>query len=247
MAGLGAIRMLALKDGAARFGIKLDDRQVRLFESYYADLSVWNRRANLTSITDYTEVQVKHFLDSLTVLLAIREYPGFPRVKAIDVGSGAGMPGVPLKIACPEIDMTLLEATGKKIAFLNHLKETLRLNGMEVICGRAEDTGRQPGQREQYDIVLGRAVATLPTLLELTLPFCRIGGIFVAQKQVETGPETERSTQAANTLGGRLREIIEVDLPQLPPQRRLLVYEKGFATPTKYPRRPGMPAKRPII
>lgn len=235
--------MNKLAEGASKLGFVLDQHQLEQFELYYQELASWNERMNLTAIIAYQEVQLKHFLDSLTVLLAL--HPGDRISRVIDVGTGAGMPGLPLKIALPYLKLTLLEATAKKVAFLRHLVERLTLKEVEVITGRAEEVAHLPAYREQFDLVLSRAVAGLPTLAELTLPFCRLGGLLVAQKKGDIEEEIRRAGRAITLLGGRLTEVKEVSLTGL--ERRLLVVvDKVNYTPPLYPRRPGIPAKRPL-
>ena len=237
--------MEKLKYGSEELGLHLNTGQLEQFEIYYKELIVWNRKMNLTSITDYEEVQVKHFLDSLTVTLAMRA--PFKSVNAIDIGTGAGLPGVPLKIIKPDISLVLLEATGKKARFLNHLVTALALEDVEIAVGRAEEVAHDIQYRENFDIVLSRAVASLPTLVELTLPFCAVGGSLIAQKKGDIQKEVEQSNEAINKMGGYLREIKPVGLEALNDSRYLIVIDKVNPTPEKYPRRPGIPAKRPII
>ena len=232
--------------GAKRLGLSLNSRQVERFSIYHQELIDWNRRLNLTAITDYEEVQIKHFLDSLTVVLALKQPINTGGLSVIDVGTGAGVPGLPLKIAFPDIRLVLLDATAKKATFLQHLKEKLGLDNVEIMVGRAEEVAHLDDYREKFDIVLSRAVARLPTLVELTLPFCKIGGSFIAQKKGRIEPETQQATRAIDTLGGRLREMKRVKLDELSDERWLIIIEKVSATPIQYPRRAGVPAKRPI-
>ena len=232
--------------GASGLGLTLSTVQRDLFETYYLELTDWNRRANLTTITDYEAVQVGHFLDALTVALARRATPsGTPNV--IDVGSGGGVPGVPLRIVFPEIRLTLLEATARKAAFLRHLTERLGLDDVETVVGRAEQVAHDERLREGFDLVLARGVAPMPALAELTLPFAATGGIVVAHKKGDIGEEMSQASGAIETMGGRLREVRAVELPEFTDNRCLVVIEKVAATPAKYPRRPGMPAKRPLV
>jgi len=236
--------MEKLRAGAGRLGIKLGDEELALFQTYYEELIDWNKRVNLTSITDYEQVQVNHFLDALTVVLAWK--PSSLPVKVIDVGAGAGIPGIPLKIVFPQIQLVLLEATAKKTTFLRHIVEKLSLTDVEVVAGRAEEVAHNPQYRAQFHVVLARGVAELAALSELTLPFCSIGGMVIAHKKGEIQEEVKRAENAVKLLGGRLREITPVILPQFPDNRCLVVIEKVSATPEKYPRRAGMPTKRPI-
>ena len=233
--------------GAAKLGLPLNPGQVEQFHTYYDELLDWNRRVNLTALTDYEEVQIKHFLDSLTVTLALKQPIGDEGLRFIDVGAGAGFPGIPLKILLPTIKLTLLEATAKKAAFLQHLRRKLGLDDVEIIVGRAEDIAHKAQYREKFDIVLSRAVASLPTLAELTLPFCAIGGSFVAQKKGTIDLEISQAAKAIGLLGGKLREAKRVDLEEFTDERWLITIDKVLPTPQPYPRRPGIPAKRPIL
>ena len=246
----GKGKMKLLSEGARRLGIELTAEQLAAFQTYYEELITWNEKFNLTAITDYDQVQIKHFLDSLTCLLAdegltrvICQQPG---IRAIDVGAGAGFPGLPLKIVCPGLRLTLLEATGKKVDFLEHIVGRLGLAGVEVIKGRAEELGRDAAHRERYDLALARAVAALPVLVEYALPFCKPGGLFVAQKGGEGDAEARAAEGAIVALGGVLRRIVHLELPHLAEPRSLVVIEKIAPTPEKYPRRPGIPSKRPL-
>jgi 16S rRNA (guanine527-N7)-methyltransferase len=236
--------MELLEAGVKEWGLSLTPQQVQAFEFYYQQLIDWNERVNLTSITDYEEVQVKHFLDSLSCLQVLTDVA--PAMRGIDIGAGAGFPGLPLRIACPQMRLTLLEATRKKVQFLEHMVKELGLRDVQVIEGRAEELGRQAGHREVYDVALARAVAELSVLLEYALPLLKVEGIFVAQKGGEIEGEVEAAAAAMNLLGGRLKEVREVRLPGLDDARHLVVVEKVARTPDKYPRRPGMPGKRPL-
>ena len=239
------MEMEKLISGAGRLGIKLSAEQVEQFAVYYRELTSWNQRINLTAITGYEEVQVKHFLDSLTVTLALK--PDAKSFRLIDVGSGAGLPGIPLKIIMPDIRLTLLEATAKKAAFLDHISQKLGLEGVEVVVGRAEDIAHREQYREQFDIVLSRAVASLASLVELTLPFCAIGGRFIAQKKGAVDPELSQATRAVGLLGGKLRETKRIGLAEFSGERWLIVIDKISPTPELYPRRAGIPQKRPLL
>lgn len=239
--------MEKLKSGAKKLGLELTEEQVERFEGYYRELIDWNRRMNLTAITDYDEVQIKHFLDALTITLALKQLSGSDFLRVIDVGSGAGIPGLPLKIVMPGIRLALLEATAKKADFLNHVIERLGLAGVEVVGGRAEEIAHRDDYREKFDIALARGVAPLAVLVELTLPFLAIGGRLIAQKKGDLSDELEQAEKAIETLGGEMREIIGIEMSEFPDRRKLVVIAKVAPTPTRYPRRPGIPTKRPLV
>lgn len=229
--------------GAKGLGLDLTLRQVKQFQIYYRELVSWNKRVNLTAIVDYDEVQVKHFLDSLTLVPVLN---AALILRVLDVGSGAGLPGVPLKIVCPSISLTLLDSVAKKTSFLSYLVARLELDSVEILTERAENLAQKEGYREQFDLVLSRAVGTLPTLIELTLPFCKVGGIFVAQKKGSVGQELDQAATAIATLGGRLKEVKRVVLDEFIEERFLIIVEKVSPTPPRYPRRAGVPLRRPI-
>ena len=204
------------------------------FEIYLKELIEWNKKFNLTSITDPGAIRLKHFTDSL-LLLQVLELTG---QSVVDVGTGAGFPGVPLKLTCPEIKLTLIEATRKKVEFLNHLIKTLGLTEATAVWGRAEDYAA--AHRESFDLALARAVAELNVLAEYCLPLVRVGGVFVAYKQVEVEAEALAAGAALKRLGGRLREIRKF------PQRSLVVIDKVGPTPAGYPRPTGIAKKKPL-
>ncbi len=240
--------MTVLYDGAREFGLDLTREQVDQFDLYYHQLVDWNARINLTAITEYTQVLVKHFLDSLSVALALPR-PFETKLqgkKLIDVGAGAGFPGVPLAIAFPQLQVTLLEATGKKAIFLDQLGRALDLANVSVLRGRAEELGQKPEYREVFDFAAARAVAELRSLVELTLPFVSVGGALIAQKSLDVQAEAETAANAIRALGGARREVIPVRSPGVPEPRYLVVVDKVAPTPEKYPRRAGMPEKRPL-
>lgn len=237
--------MNILDKGARQLGINLSRCQLEWFELYYRELVEWNRNINLTAITDYEEVQIKHFLDSLSIV----PYLGILRskIKVIDVGAGAGLPGIPLKIALPDIELTLVDATAKKTRFLQYLLNLLEMSDVEVVTGRAEEIAHQSHYREQYYLALARAVAPLPATVELALPFCAPGGMFIAQKKGNIEQEIEQSMRAISEMGGRLRETVSVEIERINDGRKLVIIDKVKPTPAKYPRRAGIPEKRPII
>jgi 16S rRNA (guanine527-N7)-methyltransferase len=239
--------MEKLESGAKRLGIDLTPHQLEQFQLYYQELVDWNRRMNLTRITDYDEVQIKHFLDSLTVVPALKPSTLKESFRIIDVGTGAGIPGIPLKILLPDIKLVLLDATAKKASFLHHIKRELALDDVEIVVGRAEEVAHQVSYREKFELVLSRAVAKLPALVELTLPFCAVGGRFVAQKKGVFDTEVADASRAVGLLGGSLRPVEKVALEEFAGERWLVVIDKVSPTPEKYPRRPGVPDRRPLL
>ena len=238
-----------LKAGAQSLGLTLTDQQLATFQVYYQELVGWNKKFNLTAITEYDQVQVRHFVDSLSCLLAMPRplcsAEGHP-LRCIDVGSGAGFPGLPLKIYCSHLELVLLEATAKKVGFLEHVIRHLDLANVQALWGRAEEVAHNPAHREMYDLVVARAVADLAVLAEYTLPLCRPGGRIVAQKGGSAQEEAQSATHAFSLLGGRLRKVIPVELQGLAEDRHLVVIDKVARTPERYPRRPGIPSKRPL-
>jgi len=224
-------------------GIQLTPRQLAAFKKYEDELLEWNKKFNLTAIRDVEGIRSKHFLDSLTCLLAWRERP--PE-RLIDIGTGAGFPGLPLKIMMPRLQVTLVESVGKKLDFCRHMVEVLGLDNVTCLQARAEELGLSREHREKYDWAVARAVANLPVLAEYLLPLVRVGGGMLAQKG-ETGPaEAHKADRAIHVLGGRIRQLIPVLLPGVTEERFLVVVDKVSATPPGYPRRVGLPAKRPI-
>jgi 16S rRNA (guanine527-N7)-methyltransferase len=240
--------MKRLIDGAKALNLRLTEGQLAAFQAYYEELVAWNEKFNLTAITEYEQVQIRHFLDSLSCLLAeeTRRALSRPDARIIDVGAGAGFPGVPIKLVCPAVRLTLLEATGKKVSFLEHLVQRLELRQVSAIHARAEELAHDPAHREAYDLALARAVAELPVVVEYTLPFCKVGGWVVAQKGEAGAAEAWGAEKSIKLLGGELRRVQHVELPGLPEDRSLVVIEKVGPTPANYPRRPGMPSKRPL-
>ena len=227
----------------SQFGVRLNARQLEAFDWYAAELQSWNQRFNLTSVTDREQIEIKHFLDSLSCLRVMHPEPG---ARIVDIGTGAGFPGIPIRIACPQVHMLLVESIGKKAQFCQHIVDELELTNVAVIHSRAEQVGRLPEYREQFDWALARAVANLPTLLEYLLPLVKVGGGAIAQKGDTAPAEAQSARIAMGVLGGELAEIIPVELPGVAETRHLVVMRKSAATPEKYPRRPGVPGKRPL-
>lgn len=248
----------------ARFGIALTSAQLKAFERYAALLIEANRHVNLTAITDPAEVRVKHFLDSLSCARVLRPSPTAPDPasgagqsgsqvlqlspsgRLADVGAGAGFPSLPLKIAFPALTVTLIESVGKKADFCRRVIDELGLEQAAVLSERAELVGRDPQHREQYDWAVARAVAALPVLLEYLLPLLRLGGVAIAMKGESAPAEAHQAEGALDLLGGRLLQILPVELPGVVETRHLVVIEKAAVTPERYPRRPGVAAKRPL-
>ena len=237
--------MKALIEGAARLGVDLDDERGGRFRSFYDELTAWNENVNLTAVSGWEEVRTRHFLDSLAVasVLPAAVLDGTGRM--LDVGSGGGFPGLPLKIAYPRIDLALLEATAKKTAFLRHVVDALELEGVEVVTGRAEEEAHRPEMRERFGAVVSRAVARLDVLAELCLPFCAVGGVMIAQKGPQAEGELRQARNAIETLGGRPDDRGMLVRPPVG-IGTLVVIEKQRTTPPNYPRRPGIPSKRPL-
>lgn len=209
--------------------------------TYKNELLEWNKKVNLTGITDPVEVDIKHFEDSLSILQAIPESAH----TLIDVGSGAGFPGLPIAIARPDIRVTLMESIGKKVHFLEHIRETLGLKNVDIEQVRAEEAGQHPDHREHYDIGVARAVARLPILCEYILPFVKVGGVMIAQKIVND-EEIESARNAIRLFGGKLEKIIPVTLTD-GSLRHLVIIKKVAPTPTDFPRKAGVPAQDPIL
>lgn len=226
---------------ADAWGLRLEPVQVDQFACYLAALQAWNERVNLTAITGTFEIVTRHFLDSLYCALCWGSVPQC----LLDIGTGGGFPGLPLKIVYPEIQLTLVESIAKKVAFLQHVVTMLQVEGVEVIPARAEAIGQMPQYRERYDVVTARAVAELRVLVEYCLPLCRVGGRFFAPKGALIAGECEAASHAIGVLGGRIDGVVPVMVPGVE-QRTLVVVEKVVSTPMQYPRAVGVPAKRPL-
>ncbi len=227
-------------------GFELTPAQIAAFRIYAVELAEWNEKFNLTAIKTPAEVEIKHFADSLSCLLAFRNQQGWRAFRLIDVGTGAGFPGIPLKIVCPEMKLTLVESVGKKVTFLEHVVRRLELKEVTALKARGEEVGRDAAHRECYDWAVARAVAELPALLELLLPLVKVGGKVLAQKGENAPAEAQSAEKAARILGGPLARVTPVDLPGVAGGRYLVVFNKTAATPAKYPRRPGVPGKEPL-
>ncbi len=224
-------------------GLRLTRAQLSALRHYEQELLAWNTRFNLTAIRDAEEVHTRHFLDSLTCLLAFRENPPG---RLIDVGTGAGLPGLALKIALPNLQLTLVESVGKKADFCRHIVQTLHLENVQVIQERAEALGQAHDYREQYDCAVARAVASMAVLAEYLLPLVKVNGLMLAMKG-ESGPaEAHGAERAIRLLGGHLRQLIPLTLPGVVEERYLILVDKIAATPPVYPRRVGVPSKRPL-
>lgn len=222
-------------------GIELTDSQLNAFETYYDMLIDRNKVMNLTAITEFDEVMDKHFLDSVYLFRSIKLEADY---KLIDIGTGAGFPGIPLKIVFPELKITLLDSLNKRVGFINDVIEELNLNNIEAIHGRAEDIARDKAYRASYDIAVSRAVANLSTLSEYCLPFVKIGGKFVSYKSGDCADEVDNAKAAIQLLGGKINKIDEFSYSNN--SRSFIVIDKVMNTSNKYPRKAGLPSKKPL-
>ena len=228
--------------GLESLGIVLSEKQIAQFLTFYELLVEWNSFMNLTAITEFEEVVQKHFLDSLALIKAC----DLKDQTLIDVGTGAGFPGIPLKIAFPELKVTLLDSLNKRINFLNTVIETLGLEKVETIHGRAEDFAKNKDYREKYDLCVSRAVSNLTTLSEYCLPFVKVNGSFISYKSEKLTEELKEAEKAIAILGGQVGDQVELTLPDSDIYRNLLIINKTKNTPGKYPRKAGLPAKEPL-
>ena len=224
-------------------GVSLTDRQIEQFLIYYELLTEWNSFMNLTAITEYEDVLKKHFVDSVSLIQAVDIRK---ELTLIDVGTGAGFPGLALKIAYPELKVTLLDSLQKRIQFLDAVIEKLGLEGIETIHGRAEDFAKPQKLRENFDLCVSRAVANLSTLSEYCLPFVKVGGHFIPYKSEKIAQEKEEAKKALELLGGKFERQVEFMLPSSDIYRNLFVIKKVKETPKKFPRKAGLPANEPI-
>lgn len=226
-----------------KLGITLSNEQLEQFLIYYEMLVEWNEKMNLTAITDFQDVMKKHFVDSVSL---IKAYDVTKSVSIIDVGTGAGFPGLALKIAFPQLRVTLLDSLNKRILFLDAVIDKLNLSDVETIHGRAEDFAKPGKLREKFDLCVSRAVANLSTLSEYCLPFVKKGGMFISYKSEKISEEFEMAENAISFLGGRVKKQVEFTLPDSDIYRNLFVIEKIKETPKKFPRKAGLPSKEPL-
>lgn len=227
--------------GLDKLNINLTDRQLSQFLDYYEFLTETNKVMNLTAITDFEEVIEKHFLDSLSVC---QVYEFHQNIRVIDMGTGAGFPGIPLKIAFPEIDLVLVDSLNKRIRFLQEVVDRLSLEHVEALHARAEEIARNKQYREQFDLCVSRAVANLSTLSEYCIPFVKEGGMFISYKSGEIEEETEDAKKAVFLLGGEIQQVYKFELGEQ--KRSFVMIEKRKHTPKLYPRKAGMPGKEPL-
>lgn len=232
-----------LEQKLGELGIKQDQNQLERFHKFYQLLIEWNKVMNLTGITEYEDVVEKHFVDSLSIIKAI----DLSRIHTvIDVGTGAGFPGIPLKIAFPHLRVILLDSLNKRIKFLDEVISQLGITEIRTIHGRAEEYARKEEYREQFDLCVSRAVANLSTLSEYCLPYIQVGGIFIPYKSGEIDDEVEQSKKAVRILGGNIKEVMKFELPGTDIHRSFVLIHKEQHTQKKYPRKAGIPAKEPL-
>ncbi len=229
------------KKGLSDLNINLTEKQIEQFLKYYEILVETNKVMNLTAITEFDEVIEKHFLDSLSL---VRVFDLNRNVKILDLGTGAGFPGIPLKITFPEIDIVLADSLNKRVKFLNEVVETLQLNQAETVHGRAEELAKNKKYREQFDLCTSRAVANLSSLSEYCIPFVKEGGRFISYKSGEIEEEVDQAKRAIHVLGGKLDQVYKFDLHEQ--KRSFVIIEKVKKTPAVYPRKAGTPTKEPL-
>ena len=229
----------------ANYGFKLSSKQKEQFATYYNKLIEFNKKVNLTRITDKNEVYLKHFFDSITPLLEFSDL--FKGEKSLcDVGAGAGFPSLPIKILCPDLSITIVDSLGKRLKFLDELVSDLSLDKVTLVHSRAEDAGQNKNLREKFDLVTGRAVARMSVLSEYCLPLAKVDGYLVALKGPKAQDELADAKNAIEVLGGSVKEVKELTLPDTDDERTLIVVEKVKATPKKYPRQAGTPNRKPL-
>lgn len=237
-----------IRDAAKAIGVELASQQARAFVRYRDLLVEWNERMNLTALTDDASILALHFVDSLTaapVIQSVQQRHNAP-LTLIDVGTGGGFPGIPLKIALPGLRVMLTDSTAKKVQFCNEVMRALKLEEIEAMQGRAEEIAHQPAHREHHHVVIARAVAPMPTLVEYLLPLARVGGVCIAMKGSDAQAEAERAAGAIVNLGGALAQVKPVSLPGRDDKRALIVIDKVRSTPKLYPRQGGAPRKSPL-
>jgi 16S rRNA (guanine527-N7)-methyltransferase len=232
-----------VQEARTLFNVHLTGRQVLSLITYERELMEWNRKFNLTAIRDQESIRTKHFLDSLS---CVQAWQAQPPNRLVDVGTGAGFPGIPLKIIYPGMKITLVESVGKKAMFCQHIVRVLGLENVEVIQARAEDLGQKAEHREKYDCAVARAVAQMNVLVEYLLPLVKIGGMVLAQKGESAPAEAQEAEKAMKLLGGKLKQLLPVNLPGVADDRYLVLIDKIAATPPKYPRKAGLLAKQPL-
>ena len=233
--------MQNLKEKAEKLQIKLSIEQIEKYYQYMNLLIEWNQKMNLTAIVEPNEIILKHFIDSLTIYSYTKN-----RKSVLDIGTGAGFPGIPLKILQKETSFTLLDSLNKRITFLQEVICNLKLQNVQAVHGRAEEFIKQINKRENYEIVTSRAVARLNTLLEYMLPFVKIGGLCICMKSAEIEEELQEAKKAIEILGGEIQNIDTIILPNSKIQRKIVVIKKLRSTPKKYPRKAGTPTKEPL-
>ncbi|MEY8430349.1 16S rRNA (guanine(527)-N(7))-methyltransferase RsmG [Lachnospiraceae bacterium 48-42] len=232
-----------LQDKLEMLSVEVDRKKIDQFNQFYDLIVEWNNVMNLTAITDYKDVVEKHFLDSLSIERILK----LDDIKAVmDVGTGAGFPGMPLKIIYPELKITLLDSLNKRVKFLNEVIRQLELKNIDAIHGRAEDIGKNENYREKYDLCVSRAVANLATLSEYCMPFVRVGGVFVSYKSGDIDEEVLKSKKAISLFGGKIDEVVKFQLPGTDINRAFVKIKKIKGTPKKYPRKSGIPSKEPL-
>lgn len=239
--------LTSFEKGLEQLSITLSGEQKQQFLTYYEYLVEKNKVMNLTAITEYEEVITKHFLDSLAVVKTSCFKPEkLAGKRLIDIGTGAGFPGIPLKIAFPELEILLLDSLNKRINFLNEVTEMLGLTNINTVHGRAEDYAKQKGYRESFDFCVSRAVANLSTLSEYCIPFVKQGGCFISYKSGSVDQELIQAEKAVKILGGQREEVVRFSLADTDMDRSFVVIHKAKPTPKKYPRKAGLPSKEPL-
>lgn len=232
---------LKMKEFSEKINVEITDEQIDNFYRYMNALIEWNKKINLTAITNPNDIILKHFIDSITIEKNIKK-----DAKVIDVGTGAGFPGMPLSIIRNDLKITLMDSLNKRINFLDEVIKENNLKNVDTIHSRAEELGKNKNYREKFDVATSRAVASLDVLLEYMLPFVKVGGYCICMKGVNIDDEIEKSKKALNILNGKIEEIIKFELPESDYGRNLIIIKKIANTPSKYPRKPGMPVKEPI-